>query len=240
MSYPASPGFSRQMLVAADAASADRLVFLKQTYAHLLGAIVAFVGLQILLFSLPVADNLAVRMMTGYMPLVMLGLFMLFSHLARNWAMSATSVGTQYVGLGVYVVLEALITYPLIWYAARFGGKDVLPAATTMTLILFFGLSVTVFMTKKDFAFLGPALSIGFLALLGVGVCGFFFGFSLGIIGSVIGLALACGWVLYSTSAVIRDFRLGQHVAASLALFASIALVFWYVLRIVLYLTDRK
>ena len=78
------------------------------------------------------------------------------------------------------------------------------------------------------------------LTLLGLGLCGLLFGFSLGVLGSVVGLALACGWVLYDTSRVMNDYRIGQHVAASLALFASIALVFWYVLRLVLYLTDRE
>ena len=40
--------------------------------------------------------------------------------------------------------------------------------------------------------------------------------------------------VLYTTSNVLHEYRIGQHVAASLALFASVALLFWYILRILM------
>ena len=47
-------------------------------------------------------------------------------------------------------------------------------------------------------------------------------------------IAFACGWILYDTSNVLHHYRIGQHVAASLALFASVALMFWYVLRLLI------
>jgi FtsH-binding integral membrane protein len=40
--------------------------------------------------------------------------------------------------------------------------------------------------------------------------------------------------ILYSTSNVFLHYRTDQYVAASLSLFASIALLFWYILRILL------
>ena len=60
------------------------------------------------------------------------------------------------------------------------------------------------------------------------------FGFTLGIMFSYVMVALACGYILYDTSNVMQHYRTSQHVAASLALFASVMLLFWYVLRIVM------
>ena len=39
-------------------------------------------------------------------------------------------------------------------------------------------------------------------------------------------IVLACGYILYHTSNILHQYRIGQHVAASLALFASVALLF--------------
>jgi FtsH-binding integral membrane protein len=38
---------------------------------------------------------------------------------------------------------------------------------------------------------------------------------------------------------VLHHYRVGQHVAASLALFASVALLFWYILQLLMSLTSR-
>ncbi len=46
----------------------------------------------------------------------------------------------------------------------------------------------------------------------------------------MIGLAGAA--ILYDTSKVLRDYPEDRYVAASLQLFASVALMFWYVLRL--------
>jgi FtsH-binding integral membrane protein len=75
---------------------------------------------------------------------------------------------------------------------------------------------------------------IGGFVALGVIVASIIFGFTLGIIFSGIMVLFAGAAVLYHTSAVMNDYRTDQYVAASLALFASIALLFWWILRIVM------
>ena len=40
--------------------------------------------------------------------------------------------------------------------------------------------------------------------------------------------------VLYDTSNILRHYPVDRHVAAALDLFGSIALMFWYVLRLFL------
>jgi FtsH-binding integral membrane protein len=65
---------------------------------------------------------------------------------------------------------------------------------------------------------------------MGVILCAMLFGFSLGLWFSLAMIVLAAGAILYNTSNVLLHYRLDQHVAASLSLFASVALLFWYVL----------
>jgi FtsH-binding integral membrane protein len=47
-------------------------------------------------------------------------------------------------------------------------------------------------------------------------------------------IVLASGYILFYTSNILRHYRTDQHVAAALALFSAIALLFWYVVRLIL------
>ena len=100
-----------------------------------------------------------------------------------------------------------------------------------MTLLLFAGLTSIVFITKKDFSFLGSILVIGGFVALGVVLASIAFGFSLGIVFSGAMIVFAAGSILYDTSNMMHHYNPNQHVAASLSLFASVALLFWYIVR---------
>lgn len=226
--------------IAAFADVDERVSFIRKTYAHLGGAVLAFIGLEAVLLQMGLAERfMAVLAGSQYSWLIVLGAFMGVSYLADYWARSATSMAMQYAGLALYVVAQAVIFLPLMYIASRFGGEDVIPIAGTITLLLFTGLTLIVFLTRKDFSFLRGVLGIAGLAALGLIVCSILFGFQLGAVFSVAMIAFACGWILYDTSNVLHHYRIGQHVAASLALFASVALLFWYVLRLVMALSSR-
>ena len=113
-----------------------------------------------------------------------------------------------------------------------------IPTAGAITGLLFLGLTVTAFSTRKDFSFLRGALTIGSFVALGIIVCSIFIGFTLGLVFSGAMVLLASGSILYTTSNIIHHYNEEQHVAASLALFAGVALLFWYVLRILMILRD--
>jgi hypothetical protein len=170
--------------------------------------------------------------LNGYSWLLVLGGFMAVSYVANRWAVSTTSLSTQYMGLGLYVVAEAIIFLPLLYVAANFGGPGVIPSAAVATVGMFSALTVFVFFTRKNFSFLGPFLGVAGMVALGVIVCSILFGFNLGVLFTVLMIGLACAYILYSTSNILHEYHIGQHVAASLALFASVALLFWYVLRL--------
>jgi FtsH-binding integral membrane protein len=230
--------------LAARAEPSERAAFIKKTYLHLTGAVLAFCALEYAYLNSSIAETLANTMMGngrgGW--LVVLLLFMGVAWLANYWAMSSTSVGMQYAGLGLYVVAESIIFAPLLFIAAQpqFGGSNVIPTAGMITLLMFAGLTVAVFVTGHDFSFLRTALVVGGFAALGFIVCGALFGFAMGNLFTIAMIVLASGYILYDTSNVLYHYRIGQHVAASLALFASVALLFWYVLRLVMSMQSRR
>ena len=128
----------------------------------------------------------------------------------------------------------------LLHLMPQFGGPNVIPTAGMITLLMFAGLTVAVFVTGHDFSFLRTALIVGGFAAIGFILCGALFGFDLGNVFTVAMIVLASGYILYDTSNVLYHYRIGQHVAASLALFASVALLFWYVLRLVMSMQSRR
>jgi len=242
MSFAQEPAYLGAFPTAADAPAVERLAFVRRTYAHLAGAVAAFVLLEGAILSLPGTERFVAQTIGrfgGYGMLVLLGGFILVSYIAQRWAQSTTSLATQYLGLALYVVAEAVIFLPLLLYASRFY-PSVIPAAAIVTLTLFTALSFFVLTSRKDFSFLRPALGIASLVALGLVVAAFAFNFDLGIVFTIAMIGVACGYVLYDTSNVIHHYRTTQHVAAALALFASVALMFWYVIRLLMYLQDRR
>jgi hypothetical protein len=214
-----------------------RADFIRRTYNHLAVAVLGFIAVEAFLLQWSGAEVLVRSMLRGYSWLLVLAAFMGVSWLAEKWARSDASPQMQYLGLGLYVVAEAVIFLPLLYIAAHFSSGDVIPAAGILTALLFAGLTLTAFTTRKDFSFLSGVLSIGGFVALGVIVASMLLGFSLGVFFAGIMVAYAAGAILYNTSNIMHHYRTDQHVAAALALFASVALLFWYVLQVLMSLS---
>jgi FtsH-binding integral membrane protein len=173
-----------------------------------------------------------------YSWLILMGAFVGVSWIANYWANSDTSIGLQYAGLILYVVAEAVIFVPLL-YIANNVAPGAIGSAGLLTLIIFGGLTGIVMVTRTDLTSWGKYLWFGGLAALGLIVAAVVFNFSLGVWFSGAMIALAGAYILYETSNILHNYRTTQHVAASLALFASVALMFWYILRLFISLRDR-
>lgn len=221
------------MVIAAQARPSERAEFIKKTYAHLAGAVGAFIVVEWILFTLGIAEMLAnfvAGSRLGWM--AMLGGFMLLGYLSSSFAAKAGDTNAQYTGLGIYIIGEALIFAPILWIANAFY-PGAISSAAVVTLFLFAGLTAVVFTTGKDFSFLGGALKIFGMVALGLIVCSFLFsGLTLGVWFSFAMVAFAGAAILYQTSQVMQRYPTDYYVAASLALFSSVMLLFWYVLRI--------
>lgn len=233
--------YGYEFSVAARAASSERAAFIRRTYAHLAGAILAFMGVEALLLNVLSEETQfqIVRLMRGQNWILVMLAFMAVSWLAQTWAYSRTSPTIQYAGLGLYIALEASIFFPLLLAASYRVDKTIIPTAALLTLAVFGGLTLAVFLTRKDYSPLRPILSICTWLALGVVVAACFFHFSLGLVFCFLMVALFSGWILYDTSNVMLHYRTDQHVAAALALFSSVATLFWYILQIVMSFSSR-
>lgn len=219
---------------AAEASVDDRAGFIVRTYLHLVGAIFAFVAIETALFASGLAFPL-LELMFGN-PIMLVGTLIAFvvgGMMARSFARSTSSPLTAYLALGVYVLLECIIFLPMLAFAAAYDPSAV-PTAGLVTLTLFGGLTGVVFLTRRDFSFLRGILAVATLGAFATAIAAMIFGFSLGVVFSGAMVVLAGGWILYDTSKVLHHYRTDQHVSASLELFASLALLFYYVLRIFL------
>ena len=213
----------------------SRATFVSRTYTHLFGAITAFTLIEIFLFKSGLADTMA-RAMLGVSWLFVLGGFVVVSWLASRVAHTATSKAAQYGALAGFVAAEAIIFVPLLWMANAYAGM--LTSAVAVTFLGFTGLSLVAFFTRKDFSFLRGILCWGGIIALVLIVVGTIFGFQLGTFFSVAMIALAGGAILYDTSNILHHYPEDRYIGAALELFASVALMFWYVLR--LFLSSRR
>ena len=205
-----------------------RSAFVMRTYTHLFGAIIGFTLFEMWLFSSGLADSIA-RALLGTSWLLALGGFMVVGWFASRVAHTTQSTGAQYGALALFVAAEAVLFAPLL-YIAQTYAPGVIQSAASVTLLGFAGLTTVAFVSRKDFSFLGSVLRWGFLMALVLIVAGILFGFHLGTFFSVGMIALAGGAILYDTSNVLHHYSEDRHVAAALELFASVALLFWYVL----------
>ncbi len=223
--------------------------FIRLTYLHLTLAIFVFAGLSWLLMNneflvTKVSAPIIKFSLAGYWNwAVFLGLFVGVGYVADMWAQKRGSKVIQYAGLGLYVLAEAIIFLPLL-FIAELRGAEIMSQgggdphfirdAAYITVGLFAALTASVFVTKKDFSFMRSGLSmfsIGALILIYLSLMG---GFNLGILFSFAMVALAGGYVLYYTSQILAHYDTESYVAASLALFSAVALMFWYVIRIMM------
>jgi len=226
---------------AATAPVSARVAFIRRTYAHLAGAILAFVGLTATLIATGTAEEIIRDVFLGHSyawPALMLT-FIVGSIAAQYMSRATNSVGVKYAGLSIYVLLYTILFLPILTIASdpKFGiGSPKLPLqAGIVTMAVFLGLTIAVFASGKDFSFLGPILWVASLLVLAVALTSAFvggFSIGLGFIALMVGLYAA--WIIYDTSNMIHRHATDEHVAASMELFGSVAMLFYYVLMLFL------
>lgn len=232
MSLPQGPGPGMPDVSTPLAGVSPRARFISRTYTHLLGAVLGFTAIEVVLFRSGAAATIA-NAMLGTSWLLVLGAFMLVSWIASRAAHRAGSLAVQYAALSAFVVAEALVFVPLL-YIAEAVAPGAIRSAAMATLFGFAALTAVAFITRKDFSFARGVLVWGGLVAL-VAIAGAtLLGFELGTWFSMGMIAFAGVAILYDTSNVIHHFPEDRYVAASLELFASVALMFWYILRLFL------
>ncbi|MGB3452814.1 MAG: Bax inhibitor-1 family protein [Moheibacter sp.] len=227
-------GLENTPVLVAHADAARQAEFYRKTYSNVAFGVLAFIGIEAVLLKIDPLVNLMLSLQ-GYSWLLLLGGFMAVTWVAQNLTYRNADRTKQYAGFLLYILAEAIIFVPLLYLAMNFGGgPQMIAQAGVITGTLFLGLTAAVLMTKTDFSFLRTGLVVGFFIALGLIVAGTIFGFNLGLWFSVGMVLLAAGSILYSTYQIKNEFGTDQYVPAALSLFASLMLLFWYVLQILM------
>jgi hypothetical protein len=214
--------------------------FLIKVYQHLMAAIIAFVAVSALLITTGISEAIYDFVSGGAAWLLIFGAFMVISWMATSAAHDILNPQRQYLGLFGMVAGEALIFAPVLHYFFEIAddGATSVGIAAVITAIGFAGLSVVAFTTRTDLSFIRPILIWGGVSALLLIVAAILFGFALGVWFSVAMIAFAGAAILYQTQTIIRRYPAEAYVGAAVQLFASVMLMFWYVLRLVGALRD--
>ena len=208
---------------------ADRSTFIWKCYAHVVVAILAFAAIEGYLFSSGIAERFAYQMMSNW--LMVMGAFIVAGWGATHVAHRVKSTQAQYAAFAGFIFVEALIFMPMIYMAYEMN-PGIIESAAGVTILGSVGLIATAMITRKDFSFLrGMLVWGGMLALVAI-VSSIIFGFQMGTWFSVAMIGFAGAAVLYDTSNIMLHYPEDKYVAASMQLFASIAMMFWYILRL--------
>ena len=209
-----------------------RASFISKTYSHVAIAILLFTAIEFYLFNSGLVVPLA-EWMLSFNWLLVIGAYMLVGWAATHVAHKVESRPLQYLAMVAFVAAEAVLFAPLLLIPAL-KAPGIIESAVGITLLGTLGLTAVAFITRKDFSFLrGMLVWGGILALVAI-VGAVLFGFELGTWFSVAMIGFAGAAVLYDTSNIIHHYPEDRYVGAALALFASIALMFWYVLRLLM------
>ena len=208
---------------------AERSQFFGRVYGHLLAAVLAVVAIEIFMFRSGLAEPIGKKMLSVSWLLV-LGAFVLLGWLARRVAFRERSLAAQYAGLILYVIAKSIILIPLLYLADR-HAPGAIAGAAGITTIGFLGLTAVGFYTRKDFTFMRSVLYwIGFVAFIII-IVAISTKMRLGLWFDLGMIALAGASILYDTSKIMYRYSDDRYVAAALDLFATVALMFWYAMR---------
>lgn len=207
----------------------DRSTFIWRCYAHVVGAILAFAAIEVYLFQSGIAERIAIPMINNWW--MVLGGFILAGWGATHVAHRVESKNAQYAAFAAFIFVEAIIFAPML-FIASIKAPGVIESAAGVTILGCVGLIATAMVTRKDFSFLRGMLTWMFFLALAAIVGSLIFGFELGTWFSVAMIGFAGAAVLYDTSNIMHHYPQEKYVAASMQLFASIAMMFWYILRL--------
>ena len=234
-------GMESNPFIVSEAPASDRVAFFKRTYLHVAGAFAAFGALLYTFFVTDVARSIMqgfgsiMSSMGGFGILVVMLMFWGGTYVAQKMAENRASRPSQYLGLGLYVVLEAIIFVPLIvMVAIKTDGNpgEILIPACAVTAALVVGLTVAVFTMGIDFSFLRVAIVIGSVCALGIILVAAFTDSQLGNWFSIIMILLMATVILYQTQVIKDSCETDQHVLAAFILFSAFVTLLFYVIRL--------
>ena len=223
----------------------DRLSFLKKVYGYfsfslIITGIGGYVGFKFVIGMLQRGTGRNI-----YSIMIILAIVELVA-LAITWFVRKKDPINK-IMLAVYSFLSGFTLGPLLAIAVLMAMGKGMAAGTLVlqaliiTFLVFVGLTSYVFISKKDFSFMGGALMIGLFVLIGMGLMGLIFGFGrpMAILYSGAGALIFAGFMLYDTSMIMRRYTHDEYIAGAINLQLDFVLLFMHILRLIMILQDR-
>ncbi|NBI29856.1 Bax inhibitor-1/YccA family protein [Chengkuizengella marina] len=140
-----------------------------------------------------------------------------------------------YVFTYTFCFISGITLYSVIGAYAAAGAGSLVTTALLLTVLIFVGLSVYAYNSKRDFSFLGGFLMVGLFALIGLSLIGLFLpGLHTGAMGLAIsfaGILIFSGFILYDISRYKNGVADEMIPLAVLSLYLSFINLFLYLLQ---------
>ena len=226
--------------IVAQADQMDAAQFYRKTYGLVALAFAGFASLLYLFFITPVAGlfmntiGAMYNSLGGFTWLIVMLAFWAGTYYAQKLASNRADRSSQYAGLGLYVVLEALIFIPLITLVAlstKGNVGDILIPACTLTGALVLGLTIAVQFTQVDFSFLRVIITIGSICAIGAIIMFAIMGINPGTWFALAMILLMASVILYQTHVIKNNCSTEDYVIAAFILFSAFVTLLWYVIQ---------
>ena len=205
-----------------------RLNFIRKTYVLFMAGILMAIAAGALCLNSTALFNMVIGVYQ--MPILLIGI--LFGSVMLAQAVSRIE-GINYVALFGFTALEGILLAPMLALYER-TSPGIVGQAAFLTTVIFGALTAYVFVTRKDFSFMGGILFVGLIALIVGGLANVFFFKSAGA-GywmAWVTAFLFSGYVLFDTSRIIHRYDEKGYCSAALALFLDFLNLFLAILRI--------
>ncbi len=207
--------------MAADATAEARLNFIRLTYVMFTASVLTAVIGGIISLNTPLAN-----LVMAFAPWSLLAILPL--SIGAQMVSDKPNLGTA--ALFGFALLLGIIIAPVV----NLYSPNTVTQAGALTVLIFGALTAYVFITRKDFNFIGGIVFVGLIACFGAGLLNYFVfknsGFSYWIAWGV--LLFSAGFVLYDTSNIMQRYPLNQPAGAALGLLISFFNIFMSLLRI--------
>ena len=213
-------------VAAIDAPLEDRLAFLRKVYGLLSVSIFAaaaasYITLTTDAFLLAVYNH-PILCLVAYIG------SLIFVYSVRK------SENLGMIALFVFTISSGVLITPLVnVYLSQ--DPSIVTEALALTGISFGGLSLYAVQTKKDLSFLGSFLVVGLITLIVASLLNVFVFQSpfFDMLIPVAGVLIFCGFILYDTQNILKNYPTDEHVLAALNLYVDVFLLFQYLLMLI-------
>ncbi len=228
-----NPYAYKNATTAAQAPASERAVFLRKTYSLLFAGILCFAA------TLWAAGN--VEPVQGWAMALGRAIYgsrwgwLLYMGIFMGGSMAVHAVAERrplnmFAFFGWAFLLGLLISPIVLMIAGTANGPVLIQQASVLTAIVFGALTAIVWYTGKDFSFLRNILWFAFFGLMAIGLCGWIFGFTLGLWFSAGMVLVFGGFILYDTGQVMHRYPTTMYVSAAVVLLTDVVLLFKHLL----------